>query len=102
MFQSSPCPKTGCDVLVEHQQLATQLGLDVYVSDPRSPWQRGSNENTNRPLRQYLRKGANLRAFSMRDLHDIAGRVDTRPRPVLARARALGATTEEVTAEQTL
>lgn len=69
--------------MAEHQQLATDLGLDVYFCDPRSPWQRGSNENTNRLLRQYLAKGADLRAFSMQDLDDIARRINTRPRRVL-------------------
>lgn len=69
--------------MAEHQQLATDLELDVYFCDPRSPWQRGSNENTNRLLRQYLAKGADLREFSMRDLDDIAERINTRPRRVL-------------------
>lgn len=49
---------------------------------------RGSNENTNRLLRQYLSKGADLRAFSMRDLDDIAERINTRPRRVLDWATA--------------
>ncbi|MDQ3855292.1 MAG: IS30 family transposase [Chloroflexota bacterium] len=74
--------------MAEHQQLAAQLEPDVYFCDPRSPWQRGSNENTNRLLRQYLSKGADLRAFSMRDLDDIARRVNTRPRRVLGWATA--------------
>ena len=74
--------------MAERQQLAARLGLDVYFCDPRSPWQRGSNENTNRLLRQYLSKGADLRAFSMRDLDDIARRVNTRPRRVLGWATA--------------
>lgn len=47
------------------------------------PWQRGSNENKNRLLRQYLAKGADLRSFSMRDLDDIAYRINARPRRVL-------------------
>jgi IS30 family transposase len=74
--------------MAEHQQLAAQLGLDVYFCDPCSPWQRGSNENTNRLLRQYLSEGADLRAFSMRDFDDIARRVNTRPRRVLGWATA--------------
>jgi len=69
--------------MAEHQELAQQFGIDVYFCDPRSPWQRGSNENTNRLLRQYLAKGADLRQFSMRDLDDIAERINTRPRRVL-------------------
>jgi IS30 family transposase len=69
--------------MAEHQELAAQLRLDVYFCDPRSPWQRGSNENTNRLLRQYLGKGADLRSFSTRDLDDIAARINSRPRRVL-------------------
>lgn len=69
--------------MAEHQELAQQLGIDVYFCDPRRPWQRGSNENTNRLPRQYLAKGADLRQFSMRDLDAIAERINTRPRRVL-------------------
>lgn len=69
--------------MAEHQELAAELGLEVYFCDPRSPWQRGSNENVNRLLRQYLSKTADLRTFSMRDLDDIAHRINTRPRRVL-------------------
>lgn len=69
--------------MAEHQQLAADLELDFYFCDPRSPWQRGSNENTNRLLRQYLAKGADLREFTMRDLDDFAERINGRPRRVL-------------------
>jgi len=69
--------------MAEHQGLAAHLGMDVYFCDPRSPWQRGSNENVNRLLRQYLAKGADLRQFSIRHLDDIAERINTRPRRVL-------------------
>jgi IS30 family transposase len=69
--------------LAEHQELAAELGLEVYFCDPRSPWQRGSNENTNRLLRQYLSKNADLRTYSMRALDDIAHRINIRPRRVL-------------------
>ena len=69
--------------MAEHQELAADLELDVYFCNPHSPWQRGSNENTNRLLRQYLAKGADLRRFSMRDLDDIAERINTRPRRML-------------------
>ncbi|WP_208323591.1 IS30 family transposase [Microbacterium sp. Be9] len=74
--------------MAEHQQLSADLGLDVYFCDPRSPWQRGSNENTNRLLRQYLAKGADLRRFSQVDLEGIADRINTRPRRVLGWASA--------------
>jgi IS30 family transposase len=69
--------------MAEHQQLATDLKMDVYFCAPASPWQRGSNENTNRLLRQYLTKGSDLRRFSNVDLEAIATRLNDRPRQVL-------------------
>ncbi|MGW8501516.1 hypothetical protein [Streptomyces sp. CLCI03] len=48
--------------------------MPIYLCTPRSPWQRGTNENTNRLLRQYLAKGADLRTFSHADLDAIAHR----------------------------
>lgn len=74
--------------MAEHQELAADLGMRVYFCDPRSPWQRGSNENTNRLLRQYLAKSADLRRFTTSDLADIANRINTRPRRVLGWANA--------------
>lgn len=69
--------------MAEHQQLATDLSMNVYFCAPGSPWQRGSNENTNRVLRQYLTKGSDLRRFTAEDLDDIANRLNDRPRRVL-------------------
>lgn len=69
--------------MAEHQELAAELGLQVYFCDPKSPWQRGSNENTNRLLRQYLAKGDDLNRYTLRQLDDIAERINTRPRRVL-------------------
>ena len=69
--------------MAEHQQLAADLQMDIYFCAPASPWQRGSNENTNRLLRQYLVKGSDLRRFSDVDLEAIAGRLNDRPRQVL-------------------
>jgi IS30 family transposase len=69
--------------MAEHEQLATDLGLQVFFCDPKSPWQRGSNENTNRLLRQYLAKGADLRTLSPGQLEELAARINTRPRRVL-------------------
>ncbi|MFC7432884.1 MULTISPECIES: IS30 family transposase [unclassified Agrococcus] len=69
--------------MAEHEALAADLGMGVYFCDPRSPWQRGSNENTNRLLRQYLAKGADLRKFSAVELGGIAARINSRPRRVL-------------------
>ena len=69
--------------MAEHQELTAELGLPVYFCDKRSPWQRGTNENTNRLLRQYLPKNGDLRQFSQEDLDEIADKINTRPRRVL-------------------
>jgi IS30 family transposase len=69
--------------MAEHQQLAADLKMDIYFCAPASPWQRESNENTNRLLRQYLVKGSDLRRFSDFDLEAIASRLNDRPRQVL-------------------
>lgn len=69
--------------MAEHQELTSASGMAVFFCDPASPWQRGSNENTNRLLRQYLAKNADLRALTQRDLDDIAARINARPRRVL-------------------
>jgi IS30 family transposase len=58
--------------LADHQRLTLATEVDVYFCDPRSPWQRGSNENTNRLLRQYLPRGTNLSLHS--DVPDPYGR----------------------------
>lgn len=68
----------------EHEQIARDLGIRVYFCDPRSPWQRGSNENTNGLLRQYLPKNADLSLFTQEDLDQVANKINTRPRRVLA------------------
>lgn len=67
----------------EHERIAATLGISVFFCDPRSPWQRGSNENTNRLLRQYLPKQADLSRFTQTDLDRIAEKINTRPRRVL-------------------
>lgn len=67
----------------EHEHISQALGIDVFFCDPRSPWQRGSNENTNRLLRQYLPKQADLSRFTQTDLDRIAEKINTRPRRVL-------------------
>jgi IS30 family transposase len=75
--------------MAEHQELTAELGLPVYFCDKRSPWQRGTNENTNRLLRQYLPKNGDLRQFSQQDLDVIADKINTRPRKVLDWATSL-------------
>ncbi|MBO1283861.1 IS30 family transposase [Streptomyces sampsonii] len=66
--------------IAEHQAITAETGMPIYLCKPRSPWQRGTNENTNRLLRQYLPKGADLRTFSQADLDAIAHELNHRPR----------------------
>ncbi|MEU9897304.1 IS30 family transposase [Streptomyces phaeochromogenes] len=66
--------------IAEHQAITTGTRMPIYLCKPRSPWQRGTNENTNRLLRQYLPKGADLRTFSQADLDAVAHELNHRPR----------------------
>ena len=69
--------------LAAHRAFTVATNVRVYFCDPRRPWQRGSNENTNGLLRQYLPKGTNLAAYSQAHLNAIARRLNTRPRKTL-------------------
>jgi IS30 family transposase len=69
--------------MAAHRQFTIATNVQVYFCDPQSPWQRGSNENTNGLLRQYFPKGTDLRAVSQAQLNRIAARLNTRPRKTL-------------------
>ena len=69
--------------MTSHQRFTLETDIQVYFCDPQSPWQRGSNENTNRLLRDYLPKGTDLSVYSQRKLNWIAKELNERPRKTL-------------------
>ena len=69
--------------LARHAELTVSTGVPVFFCDPQSPWQRGTNENTNRLIRQYLPKRTRLDRLSQSGLDDISAKLNSRPRKVL-------------------
>jgi len=69
--------------LARYDKVQLDLGMPVYFCDPHAPWQRGTNENTNRLLRHWLTKGTDLSRFTAADLRRIAASLNARPRPTL-------------------
>ena len=69
--------------MAQHVQLRIKTGLPIYFCDPHSPWQRGTNENTNGLLRQYFPKGTDLSRYSRDELEAVAAALNSRPRKTL-------------------
>jgi IS30 family transposase len=69
--------------LAQHKRFTVDTSVQVYFCDPQSPWQRGTNENTNCLLRQYWPKGTDLSRYAQADFNKIALRLNQRPRKTL-------------------
>ena len=78
----------------EHRRFAVESGVEVYFCDPQSPWQRGSNENTNGLLRQYFPKGTSLAGIGQDRLDEVAEKLNARPRKTLGFATPADKLTE--------
>ena len=69
--------------MAQHKALSVATDVKVYFCDPQSPWQRGSNENTNGLLRQYFPDGTDLSVHSQTELNGVARQLNERPRKTL-------------------
>ena len=75
--------------MAQHARLKIDAGVQVYFCDPQSPWQRGTNENTNGLLRQYFPKGTDLSMHSAEEIAAVAAALNARPRKTGWRATPL-------------
>jgi IS30 family transposase len=83
--------------MAQHVQLRLDSGLQIYFCDPRSPWQRGTNENTNGLLRQYFPRGTDLARHSSDELTAVAAELNGRPRKTLGWRTPAEALSEHLT-----
>ena len=68
--------------IARHAELTNRCGIDVFATDPRSPWQRPTNENGNGLIRRYVGKNTDLNTFTISDLRSIEHRINTMPRRI--------------------
>nr|WP_083902922.1 IS30 family transposase [Octadecabacter antarcticus] len=85
-----------------HPELSRRLKIDIWFCDPHTPWQRGSNENTNGLLRQFFPKGTDLGCLSQTALNDVARLMNDRPRKTLGWRTPAEAMAEDLTAIKTI
>ena len=87
--------------LSQHAAFKVETGIPVYFADPQSPWQRGTNENTNGLLRQYFPRGTDLARWSVDELDAVAAALNSRPRKTLDSANPCGRTRSIFTIKST-